>query len=490
MGDSIPRTVSRRGTTPIPVWYSDSATDMERFSVYNNLLGRGRDVANPLSFLLPESDESGWHVSRNLLKPLNHLDFLERKECIAATLNLHSLRTPAPLFDANYGLLERHQLRELSTSTLVSHLATQLQVGDSSLSEQTIRSLLAEYATVRHMEFHPTDICNLSCRGCTYGHDEPETKPPPINFPFNSISKVAALQPKSAVIIGGGEPTLYSCRPHRFQDMVDELRTSNPDISLALTTNGTYKPPGPWPDGFRWIRVSLDAATAETYTAFRGKRQFEKVVQNFLHYLDHDVDYVGVSFLFAQSNVNEYAQVAKFVFDLVEQEKPHALEKVNIQYRPLRRDPYHYDKPFDEAVTGDEIVHAVQDVIALAGTSLKMERFLREQTNITAILGGSTHPPHEFSRCHYSQTFKIVRANGDLRPCFIRVAEPDFILGNILLDSLEAIALNTLYVGARRKPHCDAHGCRQCHVNYTFEKGLSGELKPSTSAAVLADPMY
>jgi hypothetical protein len=70
------------------------------------------------------------------------------------------------------------------------------------------------------------------------------------------------------------------------------------------------------------------------------------------------------------------------------------------------------------------------------------------------------------------------------------VSDPDFSLGNIHTDSLETIALNSLYIGARLKPYCDAHGCRQCHVNYTFEQGLKGNLQPSTSPEVLADPMY
>src|SRR5207244_4536198 len=141
-------------------------------------------------------------------------------------------------------------------------------------------------------------------------------------------------------------------------------------------------------------------------------------------------------------------------------EIPGALHKVNIQYRPLRRDPYHYDRLFTEAVTPEQIRKAISEVQELLESSEKMKEFLRKQTNITAILGGNTHPPHEFSRCYYSQTFKIVRANGDLRPCFIRVTEPDFILGNLLTDSLETIALNTLFIAARLKHHCDAHGSR------------------------------
>jgi len=214
------------------------------------------------------------------------------------------------------------------------------------------------------------------------------------------------------------------------------------------------------------------------------------VLENFLRYLDHDVGYVGVSFLFARSNVHEYAALACMIFELVKEEKPHALPKVNVQYRPLRRDPYRSDEPFTQAVTGEQIRRTVDKIRRIADASPELKAFLRDQTNVTAILGGNTHPPHDFSRCYYSQTFRIVRANGDLRPCFIRVSEPDFVLGNIRTNSLETIALNTLYVGAWRKPHCDPHGCRQCHVNYTFEQGLKGHLKPSRSPEVLGDPMY
>jgi sulfatase maturation enzyme AslB (radical SAM superfamily) len=236
--------------------------------------------------------------------------------------------------------------------------------------------------------------------------------------------------------------------------------------------------------------LSLDAATEDTYSAFRGKPMFNRVIHHFLSYLDYDVRYVGISFLFARCNIHDYAAVARTIFKLVKKEKPHMLHKVNIQYRPLRRDPYRRDQPFTQAVNREQIQKAVSEVRQLADSSQELKVFLRNQTNITAILGGNAHPPHEFSRCYYCQTFRIVRANGDLRPCFIRVSEPDFVLGNMRTDSLETIALNTLYIGARRKPQCDPNGCRQCHVNYTFEQGLKGNLRPSVSPEVLADPMY
>jgi MoaA/NifB/PqqE/SkfB family radical SAM enzyme len=463
---------------------------LERFSVYNNRLIRAQRLDNPLGDLLPDNYERGWHVARNLIKPLNHLGFLRRKEEIAVELNLHNTLTPPLWFDANYDVLTRHQARKISTADAIRHLASQLYQAGQPFSEAEIASRLREHATIRHMEFHPSDVCNLACCGCTYGHDDPERKPPPVNFPLHEIHKIAQMRPRSMVIIGGGEPTLYRSGNHRFQEMIEEVCRTNPGIALALVTNGTHKPPGDWPGRLSWIRVSLDAATEATYTAFRGKPMFQRVLQNFISYLDHDIRYVGISFLFARSNIHDYAAVARLIFELVKAEKPQALHKVNIQYRPLRRDPYQYHEPFTQAITDAQIEQTVDEIRKLADSSQELKAFLRNQTNVTAGVGGNTHPPHAFSRCYYSQTFRIVRANGDLRPCFIRVSKPDFILGNIRSGSLETIALNTLYVGARRKPQCDPHGCRQCHINYTFEQGLRGNLRPSTSPEVLADPMY
>jgi len=465
-------------------------TRLELFSIYNNLLTKPRIMNSPLHDLAPDDYDHGWPVARNLIKPLNHLDFVKRKEKIAAELNLHNQLTPSALFDVNHELLKKHQAGVLTTRFVIKHLAAQLHQEGKTISEYVIAHRLREYATIRHMEFHPCDVCNLTCVGCTYGHDDPERKPAPINFPFHEIEKISRMKPRSMVIIGGGEPTLYKNGNFYFQDLIEEIRTTNAGVIMALVTNGTYKPAGTWPNKLGWIRLSLDAASQSTYVSFRGKPMFNRVIENFLSYLDYDIDYVGIGFLFARANIRDYAAVAKFIFDLVKQEKPQAFHKVNIQYRPLRRDPYCYNRPFTQAVTDEQIRKAVREVRDLADSSAEMKTFLKNQTNITAVLGGNSHPSHGFARCYYSQTFRIVRANGDLRPCFIRVSEPDFILGNIETDSLETIALNTLYVSARGAPHCDGHGCRQCHVNYTFEQGLIGNLKPSTSPDVLADSMY
>jgi len=119
---------------------------------------------NPLGFLQGDQ-ERGWQVARNLHKPLNHLVFLKRKEKIAVKLNLHNVITPPEVFDLNYCMLEEHQQGEISTSKLLNHLSFQLRESGDYISDDEIRKILQEYSTVRYMEFHPSDVCNLTCLG-------------------------------------------------------------------------------------------------------------------------------------------------------------------------------------------------------------------------------------------------------------------------------------------------------------------------------------
>ena len=153
-------------------------------------------------------------------------------------------------------------------------------------------------------------------------------------------------------------------------------------------------------------------------------------------------------------------------------------------------DPKDTGKDFPAAITDTQIKETMLDIIKYAKTSLEAECFLRDQTNIEAVLGGNSQSLHDFSRCYYIQIFHIIRANGELRPCFIRVSEPDFVLGDILTHSTSSFSLNSLYIAARKKKHCDPEGCRQCQVNNVFEAGLSGRLEPPKSDTVASDPFF
>ncbi|NMC64011.1 MAG: radical SAM protein, partial [SAR324 cluster bacterium] len=307
----------------------------EQYSVYNAHLDKDW-MGHPLKHILPENPEEGWPARRSLKRPLNHLELLQRKETIAFELDLHSTRTPVETFDPNYQLLQLHQQGKLSTAAVIGQLEAHLQSRGAAASRKRLKTLLREYATVGSMEFHPSDLCNLACTGCTYGHDDPLSGIQKTQFPFKHISDIAALNPRGIMIVGGGEPVLYRSGEYRFQEMVDELHGHLPDTLLALKTNGTFIPRGNWPTKVRWVRISLDAATHETFRKVRGKPLFGLVMSNFLKYLNTGMEYVGVSFLFSKLNIHEYADVAALVFHTIKTHKPESLGRVGIEYRPLR----------------------------------------------------------------------------------------------------------------------------------------------------------
>ncbi len=235
--------------------------DEHNFSIYN-VLNNADQKDHPLAFLNPGSREKGFHVHRNLMKPLNHLKVLKEKEDIAQLLNLHNILTPKKIFDENYSILGEHQKRGVSTNSVIAHLSSQQKNYRNNPGIGEITQLLRKYATICHMEFHPTDICNLSCDGCTYRHDI--APPPAISYPFKWIKNINLLKPKSMVVIGGGEPTLYKEGENNFLKLTNEIKAIVPDISMGLITNGTYMPEGNWAINFDWMRISLDAARPET----------------------------------------------------------------------------------------------------------------------------------------------------------------------------------------------------------------------------------
>jgi MoaA/NifB/PqqE/SkfB family radical SAM enzyme len=389
--------------------------------------------------ILDNDKTSGWGVARNRLKVLNHLEF--SKAQAARAKEFHALS----------------------------------------------KAELAEYIKVKHLEFHPTDICNLRCTGCTYGHDVIDV--PKISFPFEHIEKLALFNPASLLIAGGGEPTLYRQKQYRFQDMVAKVFDTLPGVQAGLITNGVVKPPGDWPKLFDWIRISIDAATPQTYEAFRGEPFFTRVCNNLLKYLAEDIKYVGVGFVFSNINIQEAVRAASFFYNFVRNESPENLYKLNVQYRAMRIDPPVFTDQYD--INKEQIDAFATEVLKAIDDNPAFERFLREQTNIVDVQNGNPHKPQGFSRCYYAEIFKIVRANGDLRPCCVSSLEPDLHLGNLIADEIASIA-NKTFLAAERQlaPYCNARHCRMCGISHVIERGLSGKLAPSNIPAVQADLMF
>jgi len=119
---------------------------------------------------------------------------------------------------------------------------------------------------------------------------------------------------------GGGEPTTHPKHDLIFQKAIDL------GLDLALVTNGTILKNSTVKTLLRssWIRFSLDAGTAETYSRVRkvSKKSFDNTLNNIRKMVaardaDHNSSLIiGVGFVVDKSNCHEIYESAQIVSEL------------------------------------------------------------------------------------------------------------------------------------------------------------------------------
>jgi MoaA/NifB/PqqE/SkfB family radical SAM enzyme len=122
-----------------------------------------------------------------------------------------------------------------------------------------------------------TNRCNLLCTTCPRTYEELE---PPADMSWDLFRRIVDQLPRieRAVLHGVGEPMLVKKLP----DMVHYLKDRG--TYVLFNTNGTVlneKNGRALIDtGLDELRVSLDAANAQSYQAIRGKNYFNRILKN------------------------------------------------------------------------------------------------------------------------------------------------------------------------------------------------------------------
>lgn len=135
------------------------------------------------------------------------------------------------------------------------------------------------------VHFIISDLCNHNCHFCAYrmdggfsteqfadGLNRNPNRMIPVEKCLEILDDMAELGVKAVQFTGGGEPT---CHPDHLQIFEHAL---NLGLECGLVTNGYILKPG-WEvilPRFKWVRVSVDAGTSETYSRVRGLPQAKK----------------------------------------------------------------------------------------------------------------------------------------------------------------------------------------------------------------------
>ncbi len=174
------------------------------------------------------------------------------------------------------------------------------------------------------VELDTTEVCNLACPGCI-SEDLVENS--------TSFSKERLLQigeelyqmgVKAVILIGGGEPLAHPAVGELIQYF------GMHDIHIGITTNGYFidKYLDEIATYSSWTRVSMDAATAETFDRLRpakdGKSKFDAIINNMRALAKIKKGKLGFSYLIRteadgfgiESNIHEIYDAAVLAKDI------------------------------------------------------------------------------------------------------------------------------------------------------------------------------
>ncbi|KJS52765.1 radical SAM protein, partial [Streptomyces rubellomurinus subsp. indigoferus] len=146
------------------------------------------------------------------------------------------------------------------------------------------------------VDLDPTTFCDLACPECISGKLLNQGRFTPERLAALA-EELVALSVRAVVLIGGGEPLA-----HRGTRRVLRI-LGEAGLAVGVVTNGTMidKNLDELARYATWVRVSMDAGTAETYGLFRpdrkGRSVFDKVVANMRLLAGAKTGALGYSFL-------------------------------------------------------------------------------------------------------------------------------------------------------------------------------------------------
>lgn len=269
------------------------------------------------------------------------------------------------------------------------------------------------------VELDPTTRCNLACPECISGSllNQGEISVPRIKA---LVEELIEANVRAVILIGGGEPLMHPA----IEWVIRTLGEAG--VHVGITTNGLYikKHLDVIARHAKWVRVSMDAGTAETFNKLRPSRQgkslFDAALDNMRAYAQVKQGKLGYSFMVysegdhgfkgvpVAGNVSALAHIKSNAGEIFRAAQ--IARDVGCDYFEVKPmyDVNHYSVLQDEAVAD-----LVETQLALAKT-LETERFrVVEAVKLRATLRGMSNlEPKAYTRCAVAQLRTLITPSG------------------------------------------------------------------------------
>ncbi|MBB5159527.1 radical SAM protein [Saccharopolyspora phatthalungensis] len=285
------------------------------------------------------------------------------------------------------------------------------------------------------VDLDPTTFCDLACPECISGKLLNQGRFTPERL-GSLADEIIAMGVQAVILIGGGEPLA-----HRGTRSV--LKTlGEAGIAVGVVTNGTLIKQNldELSTYASWVRVSVDAATRETFGIFRPDRKggsvFDKVIENMRALAESKRGALGYSFLVmvredespsAVSNHHEVLQAAELA------------KEIGCDYFEVKA---MFDDDHHIVGVPDEVLESVESQIAQA-RKLEDDGFSIIDSSTMLSLRTRSGPvqPKDYDRCRIAELRTLVTPSG-VYICPYHRGNPKAQLGDAVTESLPEIWQN------------------------------------------------
>jgi MoaA/NifB/PqqE/SkfB family radical SAM enzyme len=316
-----------------------------------------------------------------------------------------------------------------------------------------------------------TNRCNLKCTTCprTYADLEPEA-----DMSWELFTRIVDQVPNIARVVlhGVGEPMLVKDLARRVRYLKDR------GTYVLFNTNGTALTPKKGRElaeaGLDELRVSLDAADADTFKLVRGTKDFQRILRNVAAFTEMQAR-EGLSrprvSLWLTGLKETVAQLTDFV---------RIAHRIGVQEVYLQRLVFCEETPFglarpDQALfarlTEDEAHHLAQAEAEAVALGI---RFSASGATEPGESLARKHDMAPWSLCRRPWTVMYITANGRALPCciapFSQAGYGNYTLGDATQQTLREIWSSPVYREFRSALQSDAPPtcCAGCGLRWSL----------------------
>jgi len=259
------------------------------------------------------------------------------------------------------------------------------------------------------VEFDPTTACNFECPECINAGllNKGQFKPSRAIEMIEEFNKVGV---RGVIFIGGGEPLAHKGMPEPI------VRASELGMSVGLTTNGSLIDRYflELAEHVAWTRVSVDAATQETFSTFRPSHipnSFSKIMRNMEVLAKIKKGILGFSFLLMERRLPNGETVTNADEVLAAAKLAEEIGCDYFEFKPMV-DDNHNLIPFSEKVR-ESLEGQLQQLPELNSGNFRVIAPASVQHLLSSV---SSDQPKDYTTCPVLELRTVVTPKG-IYPC-------------------------------------------------------------------------